>query len=363
MWAYQYRDRIGLESLERVEWPDPQPGPHDIVIQLEAVALNHRDIALARGHYHISVQPPLVPLSDGAGHVVEVGPQVTRFRVGDLAAPVYLPDWIDGPIMPQAGTRRLGGPTDGVLSEFKCVHEVEAVRLPSFLSATEAATLPVTAVTAWHALNVTGTLKSSDTVFIQGTGALSLAVLQVAKMAGTRTIVLTRDARHWPRLRALGADIVIATEQHPDWAEAVIAETGGDGADVSVDILGGDSLNQTIHATRVGGHIHAAGYVTGTTATIDLFEAIRHAVTIHVAAGGHRASFEALARALNQHQVRPVVGEQYAIDRIADAFEGMSRGGHFGKIVIQLTRGPNDPELDVAGNKRPVASDPQLAEH
>ena len=73
MWVYQYRDRIALESLERTEWPDPQPGPHDIVIQMGAVALNHRDIALARGHYHISVQPPLVPLSDGAGRVVQIG--------------------------------------------------------------------------------------------------------------------------------------------------------------------------------------------------------------------------------------------------------------------------------------------------
>jgi NADPH:quinone reductase-like Zn-dependent oxidoreductase len=338
MWVYQYRDRIALESLERTEWPDPDPGPHDVVIQMSAVALNHRDIALARGHYHIDAQPPLVPLSDGAGHVVAIGREVTRFRIGDLAAPVYLPDWIDGPVTPHSGIRRLGGPTDGVLLEFKCVHEAEAVRLPSFLSAAEGATLPITAVTAWHALNVTGTLKSSDTVFIQGTGALSLAALQVAKMAGTRTILLTRDNRFSPRLRELGADIVITTEQEPDWPQAVVKATDGNGADVLVDILGGDSLNRTIRAARVGGCIHAAGYVTGTSATIDLFEAIRHAVTIHVATAGHRASFESLARALDQHQLHPVVGDQYSIDEIPDAFEAMARGGHFGKIVIQLTR-------------------------
>jgi len=338
MWVYQYDNRIALESLKRMEWPDPEPGSHDIVIQMGAVALNHRDIAIARGHYHIRVQPPLVPLSDGAGRVVQIGQEVTRFRLGDLAAPVYLPDWIDGPVTPRAGRRRLGGPTDGVLSEFKCVHEEEAVRLPSFLSAADAATLPVTAVTAWHALNVTGTLTAGDTVLIQGTGALSLAALQVARMAGTKTILLTRDDRHSPRLRALGADIVITTRQEPDWAEAVLEATGGNGADVSVDILGGDSLNRTIRATRVGGRVHAVGYVTGTSATIDLFEAIRHAVTIHVATAGHRASFEALVRALDQHQVRPVVGDQYAVDRLSDAFEGMAQGGHFGKIVVPLSQ-------------------------
>jgi NADPH:quinone reductase-like Zn-dependent oxidoreductase len=336
MWVYQYSDRIALESLERAERPDPKPGPHDIVIQMGSVALNHRDIAIARGHYHIPVQPPVVPLSDGAGHVVETGRGVTRFRIGDLAAPVYLPDWIDGPVTTQSGTRRLGGPTDGVLSEFKCVHEAEAVRLPRFLSEAEGATLPVTGVTAWHALNVTGTLKSSDTVFIQGTGALSLAALQVARMAGTRTVLLTRDDRHSRRLRALGTDIVITSEPQSDWAEAVVNDTGGDGADVSFDILGGDSLNRTIRATRIGGRVHAAGYVTGTSATIDLFEAIRHAVTIHVATAGHRSSFESLLRALDQHQVRPVIGEQYTIDQVPEAFDRMARGGHFGKIVIQL---------------------------
>src|SRR5262245_33782491 len=255
MWVYQYTDRIALDSLVRTERADPEPGDHDIVIQTRAVALNQRDLALARGRYHINATPPLVPLSDAAGEVVCVGRQVTRFRVGDLAAPVYLPDWIEGPVTPRAGRRRLGGPTDGVLSEFKGVNEEEAVRLPRYLSPGEAATLPVTGVTAWQALNVTATLNPGDTVLVQGTGARSLAALQIAKMSGARVLVLARDDRHTMKLRELGADAVIPRGEARDWAKDIAAETDGQGADVAIDVLGGESLNQTIAATRIGGTV------------------------------------------------------------------------------------------------------------
>jgi NADPH:quinone reductase-like Zn-dependent oxidoreductase len=127
MWAYCYNGTMMLASLKRVERPEPEPGPYDIVIRMHAAALNYRDVALARGQYHISVRPPLIPLSDRAGEVVQIGSAVQRFHVGDLVAPVYLPDWLDGPVTPRAGRQRLGGPTDGVLAEFTCVHEEEAV--------------------------------------------------------------------------------------------------------------------------------------------------------------------------------------------------------------------------------------------
>jgi NADPH:quinone reductase-like Zn-dependent oxidoreductase len=198
----------------------------------------------------------------------------------------------------------------------------------------------VTGVTAWHALNVTGKVLAGDSVLIQGAGALSLAALQVAKMAGARTILLTRDDRRTSALRTLGADVVIARGDAPDWTNDVVAATEGEGADTSLDVLGGEFLNGSVSATRIGGVVHAAGYVAGTSARLDLFLAIRRAVTIHVATAGHRASFEALARALELHRVRPVIGETYALAELPKAFERMSAGGHFGKIVIDVTRGP-----------------------
>jgi NADPH:quinone reductase-like Zn-dependent oxidoreductase len=100
MRCYQFTKSVSIEDLQQVERPDPAPGPHDIVLRMRAASLNFRDLAIIRGNYHVDVLAPLVPLSDGAGEVIRIGNEVTRFRVGDLACPTYLPEWIDGPIRP-----------------------------------------------------------------------------------------------------------------------------------------------------------------------------------------------------------------------------------------------------------------------
>src|SRR5690348_9299023 len=100
MKAYVYTEGIALDTLRPQERPDPVPGPADVVLRMRALSLNYRDLAIARGHYHTAVEAPLVPISDGAGEVVAVGPEVTRFRKGDLVCPLYLPDWVDGPPTP-----------------------------------------------------------------------------------------------------------------------------------------------------------------------------------------------------------------------------------------------------------------------
>ncbi len=283
MRAHAYVDRIDLADLRPVERPDPDPGPSDVVIKIQAVALNFRDLAIARGHYHIGVQPPLIPLSDGAGVVVSVGNRVKRVRVGDLACPVYLPDWIDGPVSPQVARRRLGGPSDGVLAEYICLDEKEVVRAPSHLSAAEAATLPVAAVTAWHSLHQIGQVRPGENVVVQGSGGVSIAALQFAHAAGARVIMTTRRPDHEERLRQL-----------------------------------------------------LIGYVADTSAAIDIFEAIRHAVTIHIGSAGSRSSFEKLVRAMEHQKIKPAVGQVYPVSRLHEAFDRLGRGGVLGKTVIEL---------------------------
>lgn len=336
MRVYSYQDRIALDALRCVERPDPEPGPHDVVLKMHAVALNFRDLAIVSGHYHVQVEPPLVPLSDGAGEVVAVGPRVTRFRVGDLACPIYLPDWIDGPLQPRAAARRLGGPSDGVWASRMCVHEQEAVRAPSHLDAVEACTLPVSSVTAWHALYQSHTVRPGEAVLVQGTGGVSIAALQFARAGGARVIVVTRNRRHEARLRALGASEVIALGDAPDWPAEVMRATDGRGVEVAVEVVGGAQLARTIAATRRGGHVHVIGYVQDTSATLDIYDAIRHGVTLHVATAGPRASFEALNRALEVNAVKPVVDRVFPVEQWRDAFDHLARGGKLGKVVIAL---------------------------
>ena len=335
-----YQDRISLDTLTFVERPVPAPGPRELLLRMRAVALNHRDLAIARGTYG-AFSAPLVPLSDGAGEVVALGRGVTRFRTGDLVCPIYVPDWIDGPVRPEFARRRLGGPSDGVAAEYVVVDEEAAVHAPAHLDAREAATLPIAAVTAWQVLFQDAAVRPGETVAVQGTGGVSLFVAQLARAAGARALLLTRGAERAARVRALGFT-ALDTQDAPDapdrrdWAPRVLAATGGRGADVFVDVVGGDALARAVAATRVGGTVAIVGFVGGQTAPLDVATALRRAVTLRAASAGSRASFEALGRALTAAGIRPIVDRVLPLSRAAEALTALESGRPFGKIVLSF---------------------------
>jgi NADPH:quinone reductase-like Zn-dependent oxidoreductase len=336
MRCYEFSDAISLGSLHLVERPDPVPGRNDIVIRMRAAALNFRDVAMLRGKYHIGVSPPLIPLSDGAGEVVQVGEAVTRFRIGDLACPTYLPDWHHGPIEASRVRRRLGGPTDGVLTELMRVHESEAVRAPSHLEATDAAALPVAAVTSWRVLYRIGALRPGETLLVQGAGAVSTTTLQLAKAGGARCISVLRNDRHMNALKALGADLVLTNGNSPDWPQQVREATNGAGADVALNVAGGKTLTSTVAATKLEGTVHLVGFAADPIAELDLFEAIRHGTTFHTATAGSREDFEAFVRTSELHGLRPAVAKIFALNEFRSALEFFEQGGHCGKVVLKL---------------------------
>jgi NADPH:quinone reductase-like Zn-dependent oxidoreductase len=336
MRCYQFTDAVSLESLRLVERPDPEPGPRDIIIRMSAAALNFRDIAMIRGDYHIGVSPPLVPLSDGAGEVIRIGDAVTRFQVGELACPTYLPDWHDGPLRADRVRRRLGGPTDGVLTEYMCIHEDEPVRAPRHLDCTEAATLPVAAVTAWRMLYRLGSMRPGETLLVQGGGAVSTTALQLAKAGGARTIAVLRGDRHAGALKTLGADLVLTSGGGSTWPQEVREATLGLGVDVAINVAGGKTLTDTVAATKLEGTVHLVGFAAGSLAELDLFEAIRHGTTFHTATAGSREDFEAFVRAADHDGFRPVIAKVFRLDQMREAFQFFGEGGHHGKVVIDL---------------------------
>jgi NADPH:quinone reductase-like Zn-dependent oxidoreductase len=336
MWVCQFEDDFSMGSLRRVERSVPESGERDIVLRMRAVALNFRDLAIMRGEYHARVLLPLVPLSDGVGEVVQVGSAVTRFRVGDLACPIYLPDWVDGPIRPHHGSRRLGGPSDGVLAELVCLSEDEAVRVPPHLDVSEAATLPVAGVTAWHSLFELDRLRPDETILVQGSGGVSTIAMQLAAAAGARVIVVTRGSRHRDRLTTLGADDVVASESDAEWPAQVVTGTHG-GADVALNVAGADTLTPAIAATRMGGRVHVVGYAADRVATLDIFTAIQRATTIRIATGGSRTDFESLAATMQRQDIHPAVDRVFPLADLTDAFDHLARGGHLGKVVVTLS--------------------------
>ncbi|UFW46475.1 MULTISPECIES: zinc-dependent alcohol dehydrogenase family protein [Bradyrhizobium] len=334
MKGYAYVDAIRIDALTETDWPDPRPRDHDIVVAMKAVALNYRDLAIADGSYHIAVKPPLVPVSDGAGEVVAIGRSVRRFRVGDRVCAVYLPDWKHGALRREFAARRLGGPSDGVMRELMCASEEDFVLAPQHLSFEEAATMPVSAVTAWQSMFVNGAIQPGDNVLVQGTGGVSIAAIQLARAAGARPISVVRTDRHHRDLLRIGATDVVVSQNQELWPGEVLRLTGGEGANVIVNVAGGETVAHCLLAAAVGATVHLVGYASEKMISFDMFEAIRRAAKFFVATAGSRESFERLTRLFELEQIHPIVGGCYSVRDHREAMASLRRGGHLGKVVL-----------------------------
>ena len=145
-------ESFGIDNLKLVERDMPIPGPGEVLVRLKAASLNFRDLMVAEGVYNPRMKLPMVPLSDGVGVVEQTGSGVTRVKKGDRVAGIFMQRWIDGAPNREKAASALGGAIDGVLREYMVFHQDGLVAVPDYLTDTEAATLPCTGVTAWHAL-------------------------------------------------------------------------------------------------------------------------------------------------------------------------------------------------------------------
>jgi len=326
---------FSIAALKVVERPVPQPRRGEILVRVRAASLNYRDLGILTEKYMPTLSLPYVPASDAAGEVVEVGEGVTRFKAGDRVMPIYTQGWHDGmPTPEQRAKRTLGAPLTGVLQEYVVVPADDAVSVPSHLSDAEAATLPIAALTAWTTL-AEADVQPGHVVVAQGTGGVSLFVLQFAKLAGARVIVLSSSDEKLARARQLGAAVGINYRTTPDWHVAVREATGGRGADIIVDTVG-STIPKSLAALAFGGFVGVVGFVGGYEATLPIRQVIGPMVRIQGIGVGSRARFEAMNRAISQHQLKPVVDRAFPLEQAAEAFKLMKSAQHFGKIVITL---------------------------
>ena len=328
--------KFGLESLTQVERPDPAPAPFHAVIKLRAVSLNYRDLLTVEGKYNPRLPLPLVPLSDGVGEVVAVGDAVTRVKVGDRVAANFSQKWLGGePARAKLGAS-LGGPLDGMLSEYRALNEEGLVQVPDHLTDEEAATLPCAAVTAWNSLINMGELSAGDTVLVQGTGGVSIFALQFAKLAGARVIVTSSSDEKLERALKLGADFGINYTTTPDWDKRAKEITGGIGVDHIIEVGGAGTFGKSLRAIKIGGHIGMIGNLAGNATEVNLVLILMQNLRIQGVMVGSRDTFESMNRAIALHQLRPVIDRVFAFDEARQAFEHMKSGSHFGKICIRF---------------------------
>jgi NADPH:quinone reductase-like Zn-dependent oxidoreductase len=333
MKVYEIREARGIDCVRPAERPDPQPGCGQVLIKVKAASMNYRDLAVARGGYGRGVPSPVIPLSDGAGEVVAVGPDVTRVAAGDRVAGIFMQTWLAGPTNEEYAKSAMGGAIDGMLAEYVVLNQDGVVKIPAHLSYEEAATLPCAAVTAWHALVSEGCLAPGETVLTQGTGGVSIFALQFSKLMGARVISTSSSDSKLERVRAMGANELINYKTTPDWEKPVRALTGI-GVDHVVEVGGAGTLEKSMRAVRTGGTISLIGVLTGATGEINPRSILMKNIRVQGIYVGSREMFEAMNRAITLHRLHPVVDRVFPFADAVAAYNYLESGAHFGKIVI-----------------------------
>ncbi len=324
----------GLDKLEIQTRPDPEPGPGEILVRMRASSLNFHDYVVVIGG--IPTEDGRIPMSDGAGDVVAVGPGVTRFQPGDAVVNTFFPNWRDGPSVLDKMIGVPGDHADGCAAELMVLPAEACTRMPVEYSYREAATLPCAALTAWRGLITEARIKPGDWVLTQGTGGVSIFALQFAKAAGARVIATSSSNEKLERLKALGADHVINYKETPKWGWAAKEITGGRGVDEVVEIGGPGTMAQSIYASRIGGHISLIGVLTGVSGEVPTAALFSANITLSGITVGSRQEQEDMIAAIDANGIKPVLDQDFPLDRIADAFAHQASQQHFGKITLNF---------------------------
>jgi NADPH:quinone reductase-like Zn-dependent oxidoreductase len=329
---YHFPAFTGIDALQMDERDVPAPDGREILLRMQAWSLNYRDLLVSEGRYGRGQKPDVVPLSDGAGEIVAVGDEVTRWRMGDRVMPIFMPNWIAGPPHAQRIAGALGGPADGVLAEYVVVSESSVVSIPEHLSWAQAATLPCAAVTAWHAVVTHGRTAPGQLVLTLGTGGVSLFVLQFARLAGAAVIATSSSDAKLARLAELGASTLVNYLTTPSWGAEVHRVTAG-GVDHTVDVGGSGTIAQSVAATRIGGRVSVVGVLTD-GAGLDSTQLLMKGITMQGMFVGSRDVFEDMNAALARHRLEPLIDAEFPFTEAPNAYRHFASRSHVGKVVI-----------------------------
>ena len=336
MKAYELQGPQGIDGLALVDKPKPTPGPGQVLVKLAAATINYRDLLTVKGGYGSRQKFPLIPLSDGAGTVEAVGEGVTRWKAGDRVTGSFFEDWTGGEPTEEKLHTALGGARDGVLCEYRVFAAHGLVRSPDHLTDAEAAALPCAGLTAWSAVVKLGQIKPGQTVLTQGTGGVSLFAVQFAKMNGARVIATSSSDAKIARLKEMGADITFNYKTTLDWGKRA-REATGRGVDLVVEVGGVGTLNESIRATKIGGTIAFIGVLAGQPEgqpRIPLM--VMQQQRLQGTTVGSVEDLQAMANAIAQNRMKPVMDKSFPFAQAKDAFAYMASGAHFGKVSIAI---------------------------
>jgi len=329
----QYLIEPGHNRISLTEAEPAKLGPYDVKVAVKAASLNYRDI-LTRQYSKKTV----VPFSDGAGEVVEIGDKVENLKIGDRVTGLFFPTWQEGAIDQHINAISRGaGKTDGMLAEIVTGHENSFIRFPDPLSYEEAATLPCAGLTAWHALfEHEKPAQKGQTILLQGTGGVSIFAIQLAAAYGLNTIVISSSDAKLERVRQMGATHTINYRDTPNWDDAVLSLTDNKGVDMVLEVGGGGTLEKSMKAVKINGVISLIGVLTGIDDKVNPFPILTKSLRLFGIYVGSKAMQTRFHHALEKHNIKPIIDRTFDFSEANDAYDYQLSGKHFGKIVIRI---------------------------
>ncbi len=322
-----------VPSFELLEVDDPEPGPHEVVVQVLTAALNRRDpwVWTTPGYCEL----PVTLGSDGAGIVTAVGEGVTGMRLGDEVVINPTLNWDRGCDVPGPDFDILGAPTDGTFADLVVVPSSNVAPRPRRLTWEEAGALPLGALTAWRALFTCARTSEGSRVLITGaSGGVSSYLVQLAAAAGALVVVTTSTAEKANRALSLGAAAAVL-HGNQDWPKAV-AEAAGGPLDAVIDSYGGPSWSAALPLLRWGGIFVSFGDTGGATSTIEISDVYWNWRSIVGTSMGSPDEFQAMLEHVETAMWRPVIDSVFPLEDLGLAAERLSAQDRYGKVVIRV---------------------------
>ncbi|KEO72655.1 zinc-dependent alcohol dehydrogenase family protein [Anditalea andensis] len=321
----------GLDKVILKEQAMPDVREDEVLIRVQCISLNQLDLMIVRGAFGTDL--PHVLGSDAVGIVERTGREVTTLKVGDVVTTHFIQNWEAGSLEAGYLKKRLGTTVSGVFSEYVALPMGSVVKIPQNLNMEEASTLPMAGLTAWEAIVNAGQLKSGQTVLLQGTGGVSIFALQFAKALGARVILTSSDDEKLGKAKMLGADEIINYSKTPDWQNKVLEITEGNGVDLALEMSWKD-VGKTMEGMKLGGKIVVVGLMGGANTDLSVFGIMQKSLSVLGIQVGSKSSFEAMNKAIEHFDIRPIIDRSFNINQFLDAFNYFDRGKHFGKVVI-----------------------------
>jgi NADPH:quinone reductase-like Zn-dependent oxidoreductase len=325
---------FGLDALALTELPVPKPKAGEVLVNITACSLNYLDLMVIKGGYNPRLPLPHIPGSDAAGVVTAVGEGVSTFKPGDRVTTTFVQQWLSGAVTAEFMASRLGCERPGVFAQYVVLPAYGLVPTPPHLSDQEAATLPIAGLTAWVGLDGTRRVAARANRTGPGHGRrfrVCPAICQSGGLPGHCHLGQRPEAE---TMKALGADALINYRATPHLEEEVLRLTEGRGADLTLDVAGERTVNQSMRAVKLGGFVGLVGFLSGLRLEFDLFTAIVGNKTLKGYSVGSRESFAAMNQALTTNGIRPVIDRVFPASQVREAFDYLDSGKHLGKVVL-----------------------------